>query len=50
MVLASLAAHRIFQSADRVLHFAGSLIGLALGLQLLVTEGLPAASFTAPLA
>src|ERR1700692_3641812 len=34
------AAHRIFQTADRVLHLAGSLVGLAFGFQLLVAEDL----------
>jgi hypothetical protein len=50
MAMALFATHRIFQSADRVLHLAGGLVGLAFGFQLLVTEDLSGASFTAPLA
>jgi len=45
MVLTLLAAHRIFQSTDRVLHLAGSLVGLAFSFQLLVTEYLPCSFF-----
>ena len=41
MVLALLAAHCILQSTDRVLHFAGSLFGLAFIFELLVAEDLP---------
>ena len=40
MVLALLAAHRILQSTDRVLHLACGLVGLAFGFQLLVAEDL----------
>jgi hypothetical protein len=50
MARALFAAHRIFQSADRVLHLAGSLVGFAFSFQLLIAEDFPAASFTAPLA
>ena len=49
MVLALFTAHRILQSADRVLHLAGSLVGLTFSFQLLVPNTFPAASFTAPL-
>jgi hypothetical protein len=45
MVPALLAAHCVFQSADRVLHLAGGLIGLALSFQLLIAEGLPCSFF-----
>jgi hypothetical protein len=38
-------AHRILQSANRVLHFAGSLVGLASSFQLLVAEDLPCGLF-----
>src|ERR1700692_1022546 len=40
LATALFAAPRIFQSADRVLHLAGSLVGLAFGFQLLVAENL----------
>ena len=39
------AAHRILQSADRVLHFADGLVGLAFSFQLLVAEDLPGGFF-----
>jgi hypothetical protein len=45
LATALFAAHRIFQSADRVLHLAGSLVGLAIGFQLLVAENLPGGFF-----
>ena len=40
MAMALFATHRIFQSADRVLHLAGGLVGLAFSFQLLVAEDL----------
>jgi len=45
MVTALFAAHRIFQSADRVLHLASNLVGLALSFQLLVAQDLPGGFF-----
>src|ERR1700733_12914293 len=45
LATALFAAHRIFQAADRVLHLAGSLVGLAFGFQLLVAENLPGSFF-----
>ncbi len=45
MVMALFAAHCIFQSADRVSHVAGSLVGLALSFQLLVAEDFPGGFF-----
>src|ERR1700727_3038912 len=45
LATALFAAHRVFQAADRVLHFAGSLVGLAFGFQLLVAEDLPGGFF-----
>ena len=45
MVLALLAAHRILQSTDRVLHLACGLVGLPFGFQLLVAEDLPRGFF-----
>jgi hypothetical protein len=50
MVLALLAAHRILQSTDRVLHLACGLVGLASVSSFLSPKTFPAASFTAPLA
>ena len=44
-MLTLFTAHRILQSADRVLHFAGSLVGLAFSFQLLVAEDLPRGLF-----
>ena len=49
MVMALLAAHRILQAADRVLHPAGSLVGLAVGLEFLVAEDPPGGFFHGPL-
>jgi len=45
MVMALFAAYCILQSADRVLHLASSLVGLALSFQLLVAEDLPGGFF-----
>jgi len=45
MVLALLAAHCILPSADRVLHLACGLFGLAFSFQLLVAEDLPGSFF-----
>src|ERR1700726_3791177 len=45
MVLALLAAHCILQFTDRILHLAGSLVGLAFSFQLLVAEDLPCGFF-----
>jgi hypothetical protein len=44
-VLALLAAHRIFHSADSVLSLARNLVGLAFSFQLLVAENLPGGFF-----
>ena len=41
MAPALFAAHCILQSADRVLQFAGGLVGFAFSFQLLVAEDLP---------
>jgi hypothetical protein len=41
MVLALFTAHGILQSADRVLHLAGSPVGLAGGFQFLIAKDLP---------
>jgi len=38
-------AQRVLQSTDRVLHFAGSLVGLAIGFQLLIAKNLPGGLF-----
>jgi len=45
MAMALFPAQRIFQSADRVLHLAGSLVGLAFSFQLLVAEDLSGGFF-----
>ena len=45
MVPVLFSSHRIFQSADRVLHLAGSLVGLAFSFQLLVAEDLSGGFF-----
>ena len=50
MVLALFTAHGVLQSTDRVLHLAGSLVGLAFGFSFLSPKVFPTASFTAPLA
>ncbi len=44
-VTALFAAHHILQSADRVLHLAGSLVGLAFSFQLLVAQDLSGGFF-----
>src|SRR5579863_899089 len=44
-VLGLFTAHRILQSTDRVLHFAGSLVGLAIGFQLLIAKNPPGGLF-----
>jgi len=49
MVMALFAAHRILQSADRVLQLALRFVGAALGFQLLVPEDLPGGLFHATL-
>ena len=45
MAITLFAAHRIFQSADGVLHLTGSLVGLAFSFQLLVAEDLSGGFF-----
>src|ERR1700687_346046 len=49
MVLVLFSSHRIFQSADCVLHLACSLVGLAFSFQLLVAEDLPGGFFDSSL-
>ena len=44
-MLTLFTAHRILQSADRVLHFAGRLVGLAFSFQFIVAEDLPCGLF-----
>ena len=45
MAMALFPAQRIFQSADRVLHLAGGLVGIAFSFQLLVAEDLSGGFF-----
>jgi len=49
MVLVLFTAHRMLQSADHVLNFARSLVGLTFGFQLLVAEDLSGSFFHGPL-
>jgi hypothetical protein len=43
--MALVAAHRVFDPADRVLKLARNLVGLAFSFQLLVAENLPGSFF-----